>query len=123
MIASIDSSSAVTKLCENRAGSNTERIAGTSRTRCHMSTGPSKIANRQNRPMITNATSLMKDSKLTASISPDWCSVASIWRVPNSSVKIAIRVATTRAMSGDGATWGPTTCSKDRVTALSCKAM
>ena len=50
-------------------------------------------------PAARKATSLMIDSVATASIRPCWCSVASVWRVPNSTANTAIASVTTSAMS------------------------
>jgi hypothetical protein len=50
-------------------------------------------------PTPTKATSLTIDSVAIASINPSWCSVASMWRVPNSTAKMAIATATYSAMS------------------------
>ena len=50
-------------------------------------------------PTARNATSLTIDSVAIASISPSWCSVASMWRVPNSTANSAIASATRQAIS------------------------
>ena len=50
-------------------------------------------------PTARKATSLTIDSAAIASIRPSWCSVASMWRVPNSTAKAAIDSATNSAMS------------------------
>ena len=61
--------------------------------------GPSNIQNVTNTPTARKAMSFTSDSAATASIRPSWCSVASIWRVPNSTAKAAIDSATNSAMS------------------------
>ena len=50
-------------------------------------------------PTARKAMSLTIDSAAIASINPSWCSVASMWRVPNSTAKAAIDKATNNAMS------------------------
>ena len=50
-------------------------------------------------PAARKATSLTMDSVAIASIRPCWCSVASVWRVPNSTANTAIASVTTSAMS------------------------
>ena len=50
-------------------------------------------------PAARKATSFTIDSVATASIRPCWCSVASVWRVPNSTAKVAIASVTISAMS------------------------
>ena len=50
-------------------------------------------------PAARKATSLTMDSVATASMRPCWCSVASVWRVPNSTANAAIASVTTSAMS------------------------
>src|SRR5438477_526375 len=62
------------------------------------STGPN-IQNVTNAPAAIKATSFTMDSVATASIRPCWCSVASVWRVPNSTAKAAIAKVTVSAMS------------------------
>ena len=57
------------------------------------------IQNVTNAPAAVNATSFTIDSVATASIKPCWCSVASVWRVPNSTANAAIASATIRAIS------------------------
>ena len=47
-------------------------------------------------PTARKATSLTIDSAAIASIRPCWCSVASMWRVPNSTAKVAIASATNK---------------------------
>ena len=92
--------------------------------------GPSNITNVTNTPTATNATSLMIDSVATASISPSWCSVASMWRVPNSMAKAAMVRATNNAISPSSdsiapvcaVVWARIAPSEDD-TALSCSAM
>jgi hypothetical protein len=69
-------------------------VSGRSRARANSDSGPSNIQNVTNTPTPTNATSLTIDSVAIASISPSWCSVASMWRVPKSTAKIAIASAT-----------------------------
>ena len=64
-----------------------------------MSPGPPKIRKVTIRPMARNAASLTTVSTATASTSPSWCSVASAWRVPNSTANNASSIATTSEMS------------------------
>ncbi|OIQ73215.1 hypothetical protein GALL_451480 [mine drainage metagenome] len=52
-----------------------------------------------NAPAAIKATSLTIDSVATASISPCWCSVASVWRVPNSTANAAIASVAVSAIS------------------------
>ncbi len=65
--------------------------------------GASWRFSRANTPTATNASSFTTDSNAMASITPSWCSVASICRVPNSAAKIAIRIATPNAGSANHA--------------------
>ena len=79
-------------------------------------------------PAVRNATSLTMDSVATASIRPCWCSVASVWRVPNSTAKAAIASVTTSAMSPmigieENSLSSPSIVSSEDATALSCSAM
>ena len=62
-------------------------------------TGPSNMKKVTNTPTVTNATSLTSDSVAIARMSPSWCSVASMWRVPNRTANAAIASATNSAMS------------------------
>ena len=57
------------------------------------------IQNVTKAPAARKATSLTMDSVATASIRPCWCSVASVWRVPNSTANAAIASVTISAMS------------------------
>jgi hypothetical protein len=50
-------------------------------------------------PTARKAMSLTTASAAIASIRPSWCSVASMWRVPNSQAKIAIPMAMISVMS------------------------
>ncbi len=52
-----------------------------------------------NTPTAKNANSLISDSKAIARNKPSWCSVASIWRVPNKIVNTAKARATKKAVS------------------------
>ena len=81
-------------------------------------------------PTARKANSLTIDSVAIASIKPSWCSVASIWRVPNSTAKVAIDSATNSAMSPSSGCVTPVPgvicarmVSSDDDTALSCSAM
>ena len=69
-------------------------VSGRSRAWPNNANGPSNIQKVTNTPTPTKATSLTSDSVAIASIRPSWCSVASIWRVPNRTAKIAIETAT-----------------------------
>ena len=81
-------------------------------------------------PTARKANSLTIDSVAIASIKPSWCSVASIWRVPNSTAKVAIDSATNSAISPStgwvtplvGVIWARMVSSEND-TALSCNAM
>src|SRR5438067_10859264 len=64
-----------------------------------ISSGGENIQNVTNTPTARNATSLTMDSVAIASIRPCWCSVASAWRVPNSTANTAIVSITISAMS------------------------
>ena len=61
------------------------------------SPGPS--ANTTNRPTARKASSLTHDSKAMAATIPSWCSLASMWRVPNRMAKIAMPTAVRNAAS------------------------
>ncbi len=79
-------------------------------------------------PAAMNATSLTMDSVATASIRPCWCSVASDWRVPNSTANTAMASVTISAMSPmigieENAWSSLRMVSRDDATALSCSAM
>ena len=65
--------------------------------------------------------SFTTDSVAMASIRPSWCSVASTWRVPNSTANSAIESATSSEMSPKkvGAVSGPTRAMTEPDTALS----
>ena len=82
-----------------------------------------------NTPTARKAISLTIDSAAIASIKPSWCSVASVWRVPNSTAKVAIASATNSATSpSSGGAAPPGDASAKMVeteadTALSCSAM
>ena len=81
-------------------------------------------------PTARKANSLTSNSVAIASIRPSWCSVASMWRVPNSTAKVAIKSATNneispntgRAASPPCETW-PMIVSSEDDTALSCSAI
>ena len=79
-------------------------------------------------PAARKATSLMMDSVATASISPCWCSVASVCRVPNSTAKAAIDSVTISATSPTSGIWEKAwssvrIVSSEEATALSWSAM
>jgi len=63
------------------------------------SEGPSNITKVTKTPTTRKAQSLTMDSVAIASIMPSWCSVASIWRVPNRMAKAASASATNSAES------------------------
>lgn len=97
---------------------------------CSMrSNGPANMPKVTNSPTARNATSLTIDSVAIASISPSWCSVASMWRVPNSTANTAMAMAIISARS-PSAGWlrpmpskSPSITSSEPDTALSCSAM
>ncbi len=75
-----------------------------------------------------NATSLTINSVATASIRPCWCSVASVWRVPNSTANTAIASVTISAMSPmigieENAWSSLKMVSSEEAVALSCSAI
>ena len=92
--------------------------------------GPPYIQKVTKMPTARNANSLTIDSVAIASIRPSWCSVASIWRVPNSTANIAIANATNNEMSPNSGRMPPLPAlrcdrmvSSEADTALSCSAM
>ncbi|MGX1359757.1 hypothetical protein AB7M46_004814 [Bradyrhizobium elkanii] len=79
-------------------------------------------------PAAMKATSLTMDSAAIARIRPCWCSVASVWRVPNSTANTAIASVTISAMSPitgifENAWSSLRMVSSDAATAFSCSAM
>ena len=79
-------------------------------------------------PTARKATSLTMDSVAIASIRPCWCSVASAWRVPNSTANTAIASITISAMSPMIGIWEKSLSSlrmvsSEEAIALSCSAM
>ena len=78
-------------------------------------------------PTVRNAASLTRDSAATATIRPSWCSVASIWRVPNRTANVAIVNAMMKAVSvGRLRCWSerePSSASTEMATAFSCSAI
>ena len=87
---------------------------------------PSNKLKVTNTPTATNATSLTIDSKAMANTIPRWCSLVSIWRVPNKMAKAAINIAMTRAVLLDPKSELPlpdTIIVKLCATALSCNAI
>ena len=88
---------------------------------------PPNTENTTKMPTVRNAASLTMDSAATATISPSWCSVASMWRVPNSTAKAAIASAITRAVSmrrlNSCSGSAPSRVVTDSATALSCSAI
>ena len=105
-------------------------VCGLCTAAANSAAGPPNIQKVTKMPTARKANSLTIDSVAIASIKPSWCSVASIWRVPNSTAKVAIDSATNSAMSpssgrvtpGPGAIWARMVSSEND-TALSCSAM
>ena len=73
---------------------STEAATGEFMALLNSATGPSNIQKVTKMPTARNDSSLTIDSAATASIRPSWCSVASMWRVPNSTANSAIDSAT-----------------------------
>ncbi len=105
-------------------------VRGCAKACANRSNGPGNSTKVTKTPTARNATSLTIDSVAIASIRPSWCSVASVWRVPNSTANAAISMATNSAMSPSSgraaalpATVSARMVSTDHDTALSCSAM
>ena len=60
---------------------------------------PPNIEKTTKKPTVRKAASLTSDSAATATIRPSWCSVASMWRVPNRTANVAIVSAMMKAVS------------------------
>ena len=93
-----------------------------------ISSDGSNIQKVTKKPTARKATSLTMDSAATANISPCWCSVASAWRVPNSTANTAIASVTISAMSPmigilEKAWSSLRMVSSEEAIALSCSAM
>ena len=93
-IANSDSNVIAKSVLGTGSRESTAAVFGRSRACANSESGPSNIQNVTNTPTPTKATSLTIDSVAIASINPSWCSVASIWRVPKRTAKIAIATAT-----------------------------
>ena len=78
---------------------STAAVSGRSKARATNVAGPPNTAKVTKAPTAMKATSLTIDSVAIASIRPSWCSVASIWRVPNSTANAAMASATKNARS------------------------
>ncbi len=111
------------------ACNSTAAVRGSASARANKANGPGNMTKVTNTPTARNAISLTIDSAAIASIKPSWCSVASVWRVPNSTAKVAIASATNSATSPtSGGAAPPGEASANMVeteadTALSCSAM
>ncbi len=109
---------------------STAAVSGRAKALANSAAGPSNILKVTKAPTATKATSLTTDSTATASIRPCWCSVASMWRVPNSTAKAASESATNSGGSPSIGCTGPAPVSsgttmapsEDEI-ALSCSAM
>ncbi len=76
-----------------------------------------------NMPIARNASSFTSDSSATASTMPRWCSVASIWRVPNRMANSASSAATYSAGSVSAPPSPPGASTATLIaTALNCSA-
>ncbi len=127
MMAQNDSSVMVRKLPIDGTYSIARTASGVFIARSINSTGVN-IQKVTKAPAARKATSLTMDSVATASIRPCWCSVASVWRVPNSTANAAIASVTTSAMSPmigieENSLSSPRIVSSEDATALSCSAM
>ena len=101
-------------------GAVTTRAASTTRAPRCPSPGRCSSANT---PMATKASSFTSDSSATASTMPRWCSVASIWRVPNRIANAASSSATYSAGSPNSASSLPGASTSTLIaTALNCSA-
>ena len=98
MIAQNDSTTIQRKLPMVGEYSMARTASGVFMARWIISCG-SNIQKVTKRPTARKATSLTMDSVATANISPCWCSVASAWRVPNSTANTAIASVTISAIS------------------------
>ena len=130
MIATNDSSVVASKVPNGGSRMKMPAVLECCAAASNSAPGPPNIQNVTKMPTARKANSLTIDSVATASIKPSWCSVASIWRVPNSTAKVAIDIATNSAMSPStgwvtselGAMW-PMMVSSEDDTALSWSAM
>ena len=88
---------------------------------------PPSMENVTKKPTARKVASLTRDSAATATIRPSWCSVASMWRVPNRTAKVAIVRAMMKAVSVGRLRCcsgrAPSSVSTDSATAFSCRAM
>ena len=130
MIATNDSSVVAMMVSNGGSRENSAAVAALLCAASSNAPGPSNIQKVTKMPTAKKANSLTSDSVAIASIKPSWCSVASMWRVPNSTAKVAIDSATNSAMSprsGCAAPLPPEICammvSSEPDTALSCSAM
>ena len=98
MIAQNDNSVMIRKLPIDGTYSMARTASGVFMARSTSSCGEN-IQKVTKAPAAMKATSLTMDSVATASIKPCWCSVASVWRVPNSTANTAMASVTTSAMS------------------------
>ena len=127
MIATNDNSVVAMSVPKGGSRAKIEATLGCWRAASSSAFGPPNIQNVTKMPTARKANSLTIDSVAIASIRPSWCSVASIWRVPNSTAKAAIDSATNSAMSPSSGRVtlapGAMMVSSEDDTALSCSAM
>ena len=130
MIATNDNSVVATSVSKGGSRAKIAAVCGFCLAASNSAPGPPNIQKVTKMPTARNANSLTIDSVAIASIKPSWCSVASIWRVPNSTAKVAIDSATNSAMSPSsgcvapprGVIWARMVSSEND-TALSCSAI
>ena len=89
-----DPAAAVEAAGEDAAGSR-----GLCWTRSKNPPKPPNTEKMTKKPTARKAASLTRDSAATATIRPSWCSVASMWRVPNRTANVAIVRAMMKAVS------------------------
>ena len=105
-----------------RQGENSSRYCWFSRTVAATSPMPPNTPKMTNRPMARKARSLTRDSSAMAHISPRWCSLASMVRVPNS-IENSARARATYSDSSDSWADDCETTSNPVVMPFSCSAM
>ena len=102
-IASADSSVVVSQLAGSGGARITAAMRGSAAPARNSSPRPPNSPQTTKAPTARKATSLTTDSTEIARISPSWCSVGSIRRVPNAMAKAASRKATARSKAAVGA--------------------
>ncbi len=130
MMATNDNNVVATIVSNAGSREKSAAVAGCARAASSSAPGPPNIQKVTKMPTAKKANSLTSDSVAIASIKPSWCSVASMWRVPNSTAKVAIDSATNSAMSPSIGLATPLPgeicammVSSEPDTALSCSAM